>query len=298
MSLARDRVEISRPDKQLFPGITKADLVHYYENVAPVMLPHLAGRPLNLERYPDGIEGNRIMQQHASKYFPDWIPRVEVPKARGTVEHVMAQDADTLAYLANQACITFHSWLSRADRLDRPDRMIVDLDPSDNSPAEVRGAAATFVALLRELGLRPWAMATGSRGYHVVVPLARRVDYDVVREFSRDLAELAVRRQSDVFTVEQRKAKRGGRILIDMMRNAYAHTAVSPYSVRPRPGAPVATPLHLEELDDDATRADRWTLNTVLDRLAENGDPWKQIFHDAQTLTSARRRLDDALAET
>jgi bifunctional non-homologous end joining protein LigD len=298
VSPARHKVEISRPDKQLFPGITKADLVHYYEHVAPVMLPHLAGRPLNLERYPDGIEGKRIMQQHASKYFPDWIPRVVVPKAGGTVEHVMAEDADTLAYLANQACITFHSWLSRADRLDRPDRMIVDLDPSDNSPAEVRGAAATFVALLRELGLRPWAMATGSRGYHVVVPLARRVDYDVVREFSRDLAELAVRRQSDVFTVEQRKAKRGGRILIDMQRNAYAHTAVSPYSVRPRPGAPVATPLHLEELDDDATRADRWTLNTVLDRLAENGDPWKQIFQDAQTLTSARRRLDDALAET
>jgi bifunctional non-homologous end joining protein LigD len=298
VSSGHHKVEISRPDKQLFPGITKADLVHYYENVAPTMLPHVAGRPLNLERYPDGIEGSRIMQQHASKYFPDWIARVEVPKAGGTVEHVMAQDADTLAYLANQACITFHGWLSRTDRLDRPDRMIVDLDPSENSPDEVRAAAGTFVALLRELGLRPWAMATGSRGYHVVVPLARRADYDVVREFSRDLAELAVRRQSDVFTVEQRKAKRGGRILVDVMRNAYAHTAVSPYAVRPRPGAPVATPLHLEELDDDATRPDRWTLNTVLDRLADNGDPWQGIFEDAQTLTSARRRLNDALAET
>jgi bifunctional non-homologous end joining protein LigD len=135
-------VQISRPDKTLFPsGITKLDLARYYERVAPAMLPHLADRPLNLERYPDGIRGERIIQQRAAKHFPRWIRRVRVRKAGGFVEHVVAADAATLVYLADQACITVHPWLSRADRLDRPDRLIFDLDPTNGHPAAVsRGA--------------------------------------------------------------------------------------------------------------------------------------------------------------
>ncbi len=298
ITAGRRTVEVSRPDKQLIPpDITKARVADYYAQIAGVMLPHLAGRPLNFERYPDGIEGHKIFQQHASRHFPAWIKRVEVPKSGGSVKHVVASEPATLVYLANQACITFHSWLSRADRLNRPDKLVFDLDPSVHRPAEVRRAALRIVELLRELGLRPWAMTSGSRGYHLVIALQRAAEFDYVRAFARDLATLAAAREPGVFTVEQRKAKRDGRILIDFMRNGYAHTSVAPYSVRARPRAPVATPLDLEELSDRGTRPDRWTASAVLGRIERDSDPWQSMAKGAQTLTAARTALDQALAE-
>lgn len=293
------RVEVSRPDKVLIPpGVTKADLADYYEAVAPAMLRLIAHRPLNFERYPDGIEGHRIFQQHAAKHFPDWIARVEVPARKGKVEHVVARDAATLVYLAGQACITFHAWLSRSDRLTRPDRFIVDLDPSRDDPESVRRAALIIGDLLRELGLTPWAMTSGSRGYHLLVPLQRRLEFEQVREFARGFAELAAAREPRVFTVEQRKAKREGKILIDVMRNAYAHTSVAPYSVRARPEGPVATPLHWEELEDRRTHPQRFTLRSVSKRLEAGGDPWERIARGATSLTQAGKLLAAALDET
>jgi bifunctional non-homologous end joining protein LigD len=294
----RRRVDITRPDKPLFPcGITKAELAGYYERVAPAMLSHIRSRPLNLERYPNGIEGERIIQQRASGHFPAWIKRATVGKKGGAVEHVVAGDAATLVYLAGQACITFHPWLSRRDSLNRPDRLIFDLDPSSEDPAGLRRAARTMAELLRELGLEPWVMTTGSRGYHLTIPLQRRADFDSVRRFARGVAMLAAAREPRVFTIEARKAKRGRAILIDIMRNAYAHTAVAPYSVRPRPGGPVATPLHLSELEEASTRSERWTLRTVLDRLERHGDPWAGISRHPMALGDARRRLEEALGE-
>jgi bifunctional non-homologous end joining protein LigD len=293
----RRSVEISRPDKELFDGITKLDLANYYARIAGVMLPLISDRPLNLERYPDGITGQKIFQQHAAKYFPDWIKRVRTPKSGGSVEHVVANDAAALVYLANQGVITLHAWLSRADRLNRPDRLIADLDPSIEDHAKMREAARAIADLLSELGLEPWAMTSGSRGYHVVVPLARRADFDTVREFSRDFATLAERRHGELFTTQQRKAKRENKILIDMMRNAYGHTSVSPYAVRARPGAPVATPLVLDELSDSATRPDRWTLANIGERLERDGDPWSQIDSHRQALGAARKALHAALNE-
>jgi bifunctional non-homologous end joining protein LigD len=295
----RRSVTISRPEKVLIPpSVTKAGLAGYYEVVASAMLTHIADRPLNYERYPDGIDGQRIFQQHAAGYFPDWIARVAVPAARGTVQHVMARDAATLVYLAGQACITFHPWLSRSDRLERPDRLVIDLDPSAGEPDEVRQAALVIGELLRELDLAPWAMTTGSRGYHVVVPLQRRLDFDAVREFARGVAELAAARHPEVFTIEQRKAKREGKILIDVQRNAYAHTSVAPYAVRAYPEAPVATPLFWDELDDKATHPRRWTVDSVPGRLEADGDPWQSLERGAQSLTRARKLLSQALAES
>ena len=291
-------VQISRPDKVLIaPGVTKADLAGYYETVAPAMLPLIARRPLNFERFPDGIGGHRIFQQHAAKHFPPWVARVEVPAKDGKVEHVVARDAATLVYLAGQACITFHAWLSRSDRLTRPDRLVIDLDPSSEDPEAVRRAALTIGEMLRELELVPWAMTTGSRGYHVVVPLQRRLEYDEVREFTREFAQLAAAREPAVFTVEQRKAKRGGKILLDVLRNAYGHTSVAPYSVRARPGAPVATPLHWEELEDQRTHPQRWTFESVPGRLERDGDPWREIDRGASSLTRARKLLKRARDE-
>jgi bifunctional non-homologous end joining protein LigD len=140
-------------------------------------------------------------------------------------------------------------------------------------------------------------MTTGSRGYHLTLPLQRRLRFDDVRAFASDVASLAARRNPQLFTTEQRKAKRERRVLIDVMRNAYAHTAVAPYAVRPRPDAPVATPLHFEELDDPKTRADRWTIKTVLRRLQRDGDPWAQITRHPQSISKARRRLRQAAAD-
>jgi bifunctional non-homologous end joining protein LigD len=294
----RRNVEIPRPDKVLIPpGITKANLAGYYNAVAAPMLSHITGRPLNFERFPDGIEGQRIFQQHAARNFPSWIARVRVPAEKGTVEHVMARDAATLVFLAGQAVITFHSWLSRSDKLNLPDRLVIDLDPSSEDPDQVRRAALIIGGLLRELELTPWAMTTGSRGYHVVVPLQRRLEFDAVRKFARDLADLAESREPNLFTTEQRKAKRGGKILIDVLRNAYAHTSVAPYSVRPRPDAPVATPLRWEELEEASTHPRGWTLATVPDRLERDGDPWQRMTTGAKSLTRARTLLDAARDE-
>jgi bifunctional non-homologous end joining protein LigD len=293
----RRSVELSRPGKVLFPpGITKEDLARYYERIAPTMLPHLRGRPVSMERFPDGIEGQRLVHKNVPGHFPDWIDRVKVAKRGGSVTHVVCSEAATLVYLANQACITPHVWLSRADRIDRPDRMIFDFDPSDGTSfADIRAASRAAGDLLRELGLAPFAMTTGSRGVHVTVPLQRRADFDAVRAFARDVAEVLVAGDEHL-TLEQRKVNRGDRIYVDVGRNAYAQTAVPPYAARPRPEAPVATPLEWDELSDAALAPDGWSIQTIFERLQEKGDPWAEIGRAARPLGEARKLLERVAA--
>ena len=285
--------EVSKPEKVLFPddGITKVDLARYYAAVAPALVPLVAGRPLNLQRYPDGLGGKALFTQQAPKHFPDWIARATVPKRGGTVDHVVVERADTLVYLAGQACLTLHAWTSRRDRLDRPDRLIIDFDPQvDDFPA-IREAALLAGELFRECGLEPFAMVTGSRGVHVVAPLKRTSDHADVAPVARALAAELVRRDPDRLTTEFTIAKRGDRTYVDAGRVSWGHTAVAPYSVRARPGAPVATPLRWSELHDDALRPDGFTLRDVPARLAEAGDPWADVAAHARTLTAARRAL-------
>lgn len=288
------KVEVSKPDKVLFEdgGVTKADLARYYERVAEVMVPHLRDRPVAMHRFPDGIEAGGFFHKDVPEHFPDWVERVEVKKEDGSVTHAVVCDADTLVYLADQATITPHVWLSRADRLERPDRMVFDLDPSRNDFGAVRRAARELGALLDEVGLPRYAMATGPRGVHVWVPLRREHGFDEVRSFARELAETLEERFPDLVTTAQRKAKRGGRILVDVMRNAYAQTAVPPYAVRPRPGAPIATPLEWDELGDSKLRPDRWRVGNVFRRLARRAAPWAEIDSAAASLGPARRELD------
>jgi bifunctional non-homologous end joining protein LigD len=293
------KVEVSRPEKLLFPndGVTKADLAAYYERVAEHMLPHVKGRPISMQRFPDGIDGYGFFHKDVPNHFPSWIRRVEVPKRGGSVTHAVIWDADTLVYLADQACITPHVWLSRMDRVRQPDRIVIDLDPSVRDFAAVRRAARAAGALFEELGLAPFAMATGSRGLHVWAPLRRGEDFDEVREFARGAARLLAARHPDELTTEARKAKRGDRILLDVARNAYAQTAVPPYAVRPRPGAPVATPLEWKELSDSRLRPDRWTVKNLFRRLASKGDPWAGIGSHARGLAGPRKRLRALLAD-
>ena len=296
--VGRRTIEISNRDKVLFPddGITKGELIEYYRRIAPRVLPHLRDRPLTMERFPNGIEGERVFQKEAPKYFPEWIPRVRVPKEKGTVSHPMCQDAAALVYVSNQASITPHVWLSRADRLDRPDQMIIDLDPSQGFE-QARAAALSTKALLDELDLPSFVKTTGSKGLHVTVPLDRQADVNTVKSFAVDVAALLAMREPDRLTVEFRKAAREGRLFVDAMRNGYAQTAVPPYAVRPRPGAPVATPLRWEEVEDPKLRSDGWTIRTIFDRVEGMDDPWRALGRRAKGLGAARRRLDALLDE-
>jgi bifunctional non-homologous end joining protein LigD len=210
----------------------------------------------------------------------------------------VARNAKTLVYLVGQNTITPHVWLARVDRLHQPDRMVVDLDPPPGSDfAAVRRAARRTGALMLELGLAPFAQVTGSKGVHVWVPLRRRAPFEAVRAFVHDLAALLAARHPDELTTEFRKAERGGRILVDIMRNNYAQTAVPPYAVRPRPGAPVATPIDWDELSDSNLRPDRWTVRNVLDRLERKGDSWSDIRGHARGLSAPAKRLHKLLAE-
>jgi bifunctional non-homologous end joining protein LigD len=297
--VGRRTVELSNLNKVLFPdaGITKADLIAYYHEIADRMLPYLVDRPVSMHRFPDGVDGEGFYQKEIGDYFPDWIDRVEVRKKGGKVTHVVCQDAATLVYLANQACITPHVWLSRKDELDHPDRLIFDLDPPGDGFAPVRRAARALEQLLEDLGLVSFPMTTGGRGLHVVVPLDRKADFDTARAFARDVAALVARRDPERFTTEPRKAKRGGRLFLDTARNAYAQTAVPPYAVRPREGAPVAMPIGWDELGNSRLRGNTYDLRNAFRRLGRVNDPWKGMARRARSLTGPRDKLDALVAE-
>jgi bifunctional non-homologous end joining protein LigD len=285
-SLAKEIPEITRPTKVLFPKdeITKGELVEYYERIAPTMLPYLQGRPISMERYPDGIAKEGFFQKKAGPYFPDWIPTAELDKQNGTVRHVICDDVATLVYLAGQAVITPHTWLSRADKPNYPDQLIFDLDPSQEDFKAVCAAAKKLRDLLTQRGLTSFVKTTGSRGLHVLVPLDRKKDFEPVRAFAREVAEQLVQADPEHLTTEARKNKRDGRIFVDTARNAYAQTAAPPYAVRARDGAPVAAPLTWDELTDPKLRPDRFNMRTIFDRLKKVGDPWKDAVKLAQKL--------------
>jgi bifunctional non-homologous end joining protein LigD len=292
--IGRHEIGISRPEKVLFPedGITKGDLIEYYARIAPRILPYLRNRPLTLERYPDGIHKQRIFQKEASSYFPKWIRRVTVKKVGGTVSHVVCNDIATLVYIANQACVTPHIFLTRIDKLDVPDQMVFDLDPQGNDFELVRSTARAFKKLLDDLELPAYLKTTGSRGLHVVVPLQRREAFDSLREFARDLARIVVSQAPDERTMEQLKANRGGRVFIDTNRNAYAQLVAPAYAVRARKGAPVSVPLDWSELRKEGLRSDSVNIRTIFDRLDKVGDPWADFWRSSVSLTRARRKLE------
>jgi bifunctional non-homologous end joining protein LigD len=292
-------VQISSVDKPFFPdaGLTKGDLIAYYRDVAAVMVPHLRGRPLNLQRFPNGVKGHGFFQQDASDHFPDWVRTVTVERRGrgGTVDHVVCDDAATLVYLANQATVTVHCWTSRVDHLDRPDLLIFDLDPDPGQGLEVvRAAARAVKATCGELGLVPFIQTSGSKGYHVVVPLEPGPDGEAVKAFAEELAALVAARDPGRLSVEWRKAKRQGRLLLDTARNGYAQTAVAPYSVRARPEAPVATPIDWAELSRVEPRS--FTVTNLRRRLARKPDPWATMADHAAAFDPARGRLDELLA--
>lgn len=296
-------IAVSHPDKMMFPegGITKLELVEYYARIAKTMLPHLKGRPVSLQQFPGGTDAPGFYQKQAPDYFPEYVRRVAIDlrergpkKDQGEQDQVVIDNAATLAYLANQNCVTPHPWLSRADppgKIDFPDQLIWDLDPAGDDFGVVRATALGLRQLLEELGLTSYVKTTGSRGLHVMVPLDRQADFAAARGFASGVAELLAARFPKDLTTEHRLAARKGRLYLDVARNAYAQTAVPAYAVRPRPGASVATPLAWEEVADKKLRSDGWTIRNVFDRLGKAGDPWDGVLRQGQSLKKATAAL-------
>ncbi|GAA1774884.1 MULTISPECIES: non-homologous end-joining DNA ligase [Streptomonospora] len=288
------RVRISRPGKELFEpgGVTKRELAEYYRAVAGPMLRHLRGRPLAVQRYPHGIadpEGGFYVKNRPS-YAPPWAGSVHVAKDDGRAgnEMLVCDDAATLVWLADQAAITLHPWLTRVGDLRRPDRLVIDLDPPGDDFAQVRRAAYDVREVLESLGLAAFVMTTGSRGMHVVAPIRPEIDAGQARDFAHVIAELVARRRPDELTTRFRKRSRGDRLFLDYLRNGYAQLAVAPYSVRALPGAPVAAPLSWDELERVDT-ARHWTVRTLPER--SGAEPWRDMARHARSPRRAIERL-------
>ena len=287
--------DASRPDKLLYPARgsfaaqDKAAVTGYYRDIAEYLLPHVKDRFLTLHRFPDGIGEDGFYQQSRQDYFPGSVRGVEAPRAsgEGSVEHIVVDDVEGLVFLADQGVLVLHGWQSRCDRPDRPDRVVFDLDPSDDDFDTVIDAARLLREVLKLAGLEPFVMTTGSRGLHVVAPLERRLDFDAARDLAGRLAEAVVARAPRRFTRKQRKQARQGRLYLDIGRNAYGQTAVVPYSLRALVGAPVATPLDWTELGRSDLTPRRFRLDNIRRRLAQKADPWRNFFTRA-----ARARLD------
>ena len=290
------RVKLSNLDKVFWPeeGITKGDLVDYYREVAHVLVPHLRGRPFTMRRYPDGAFGKAFFQKDAPSHMPDWIERfhVQVSTRESTrrmrwIDAPVVNDEDALLWMANMGCIDMNTWYSRVDRPDRPDFVLFDLDPSpDVGFKETVQVALVVKAALDALGLVSFPKTSSADGMHVLVPVERRYGYDDTREFSEIVGSAIARTHRGLATTEWAKSKRRG-VLIDSNQNGEGKTIASVYSVRPRPGAPVSTPLRWDEVNEDLDPA-AFTMDVVLARIRRHGDLFAGVL-------STKQRIDKAL---
>lgn len=273
-------VALSHPDKVLFPddGVTKRDLAAYYDQVADVLLPHLAGRPLTLERYPFGIAAKGFIQKDVSRSAPDWLARVEAPTIDGrVVRYALADSRDALRWLVNQNAIAWHVWCSRAPVLSRPDLCVIDVDPPDDDPPRLRAAMTDIAETLDDLRHPSWVKTSGSRGYHVVVRPGPRATFATSSVLAASIADALVARRPDAFTRAAHRRSRRGRIYLDVGRNHAGATFAAPYSVRARSGAPVSAPCTWDEVVGGRITSRSVTVRSLPSRLAELGDLWAPL---------------------
>jgi len=283
------KTPITHPEKVLFPadGITKGELAGYYEAVAPAMLPHVRARPVTMERFPAGIDKKGFIQKDVSKGFPAWLQRVEVPKKDGTVHHPLITDLNSLLWVVNQNCITPHVWTSRAPDVTHPDVCVFDLDPSKDDAKSLRAAALALRMLLEELGLPSWVKTSGSKGFHIVVPLDGKSDIGEAAGFAHAVGTLLVKRFPDHLTQEFHKVDRRGRILVDTGRNGYSATFAAAYAVRAKAGAPVSAPCTWEEVESGEVAPQTFTVRNMEGRLDAVGDLWGDMRRRRRSLTRA-----------
>jgi bifunctional non-homologous end joining protein LigD len=275
-------VEISHPEKELYPHehLSKQDVADYYERVSPYMIPHISERPLTFKRYPKGIDDKGFFNKHAPDHFPDYIKRIDVKMRSGKKEVMQMASADEtadLVYFAGQNVIEIHIGLSRADKLEKPDQLIFDFDPSDGDFEKVRTAALKLKDILDEFELPSFIKTTGSKGVHVHIPIRREADFSEAKPWAKNLAGILNEREPDLTTLEQRKNKRGDRVFIDILRNEYGQTSIAPYSLRARKGAPIATPIEWDELKDNSFGPRSYKVENIFRRLSQKGDPWAEF---------------------
>jgi bifunctional non-homologous end joining protein LigD len=305
--VSESRVHLSSRDRVLFPddGITKGDLFDYYEAVAPAILPHLRNRPFTMTRWREGLPGGAFFQQQAPKGMPDWIPtrqfRTWPRDGKGEsrlVDFPLVNSADALLWMVQMHCIDMNAWYSRVDKPDRPDFVLFDLDPPEEGDGfELAIRVAHLIrGALDELGLRAYVKTSGADGIHVLVPIARRSDYHETYEFAELLARSLERKHEGLLTTEWLKKKRTG-VLVDHRQNGWGKTIASVYSVRPKPGAPVSTPLAWDELTEKIRPRD-FSMAVALDRVARFGDLFEPVLEGGQALGPALRELRRAHAST
>lgn len=277
------QVEITHPDKVWFPKekITKADVIAYYRSIASKMLGLLKGRPLVMQRFPDGIKKEGFFQKNVPDYFPSWIKTVSVKReAKGRGNLMVCDTKDALLYLVNFGCLTPHLWLSSGKYLEKPDKLIFDIDPPKNQLSRAREVAFLLKEVLeKNYKLKPFVMTTGSRGYHVAVPIKQTVSFDEAREFAKKVAEEVVAENPKLCTTAARKVSRGGKIYIDVMRNGYAQHAVAPYAVRALPGAPIAMPISWTQLKKTDPQS-----FTISNYRKQTQNPWEGFTRSARTI--------------
>jgi bifunctional non-homologous end joining protein LigD len=290
-------LKLSNLDKPFWPdeGITKGDLLEYYRQVSPALVPHLAGRPFTMRRYPDGAFGKAFFQKDAPSHMPEWIRRFRTPVStrqgtRKEVEFPVVDDGLSLLWMVNMGCIDMNPWYSRVDKPERPDFVLFDLDPTPEVPwAQTIEVALLLKGLLDELALDSFPKTSGGKGFHVLVPIARRSTYDDTREFAELIAGTIARSYPKIATTQWAKSKRRG-VLIDANQNGMGKTIASVYSVRPHPGAPVSAPLEWKEVNAELDpRA--FTMGVVLKRVAKHGDLFAGVLEGKQSLAAALGRL-------
>ncbi len=270
-------IKLSNIDKVLFPksGITKGQVIKYYYKISKKMLPYLKDRPIAMQRFPDGINKEGFYQKDISEYFPDWVGHFDIPKKEhGKTKYVIIEKTADLVYLATQAVITVHTFLSRKDKLNYHDKIVFDLDPSkENDFENVKKAALKLKKFLEKLGIKPLVMATGSRGLHIIIIIKRNANYKEVKEFIEKIAEKFAKENRDLISTEFIKKKREGKIFLDYRRNYESQHAVAPYSIRAGEGAPVAVPLSWKEVNK-SLKPDKYNIKNIFKR---KNNPWKNM---------------------
>jgi bifunctional non-homologous end joining protein LigD len=290
-----DDKKLSNPDKILFPvpGITKKEFADYYNRIWPVMSYYIKDRPVSLERFPDGIVGEGFYQKDTPEYYPEYIKRIPVESSDKIIKYALINNKKSINYIANMASIPIHTWQSRLKKLDYPDQVIWDLDPSDTDFNKIRIGARLLRYFLEELGVSPSIKLSGSKGVHLTVAVKPELGYTEIKRFSFGVAEFMSQQLPGLFTTELRKSRREGRIFIDWLRNQYGHTAAAPYSVRALPYAPVAAPVTWEELDNTEIHSQSFNIRNISDRIKSKGDIWKGFYEQAQSLKEPLKHLEE-----
>lgn len=281
-------IETSNEDKILFPSskITKSDLINYYHKVGKLMLPYVKDRPISMVRYPSGVDKEGFFQKEAGEYFPSWIKtkKIKNKQIKGSTNYVVINNVATLVYLANQACIAPHIWLSKIDKINYPDKIVFDLDPAGKDFSMVQDGAMIIKTAVEKFNLMSYVMTTGSKGVHVVIPIKRVHTFDFVHNFTNELAKYLVENNKNLFTLEMRKNKRKKLVFIDFLRNAFGQTSVAPYAVRARKIPGVATPISWKELQSSSLKPNKYTIKNIFKHLDKNEDPWKNMLKSAKAI--------------